>query len=164
MGSKPAFCNWFNVIVHPPKTNHLLKVNSCQEMKSPPPWSLQNKSFPRTPSSESLGLSPLLCFLLLCNQGGQSQPPDLNNIGEGSKPDGVGVAEGGGVDVLPGKEVSRNYKQPSFPKWVDFPMGMCVCVWGGVPLFCILFEKNIHVKLLLISKTNINPEFKLSLL
>lgn len=49
-------------------------------MKSPPPWPLQNKSFPPTPCSLNLSdFRSLLCFLLLCNQGVQSQPPDFNN-------------------------------------------------------------------------------------
>lgn len=76
-------------------------------MKSPPPWPLQNKSFPPTPCSLNFSdFRSLLSFLLLCNQGVQSQPPDFNNNWGGagrSKPDGVGVAEGGGVDFLPGK-------------------------------------------------------------
>lgn len=112
-------------------------------MKSPPPWPLQNKSFPPTPCP---GSRSLLCFLLLCNQGVQSQPPDFNNNwGAGrSKPDGVGVAAGGGVDVLPGKRFLETTNSHHFQKELASQLG------GYFPvhlLFCVLLEQKIHEKI-----------------
>lgn len=92
--------------------------------RPPPPWPLQNKSFSRTPCALNLHATRLrLRFLLLRNQGVQPQPPDFdNNWAAGrSRPDGVGVVEGGGVDVLPGKRFVKiqtaHHFQNEFASW-----------------------------------------------
>lgn len=79
--------------------------------------------------------------MLLRNQGVQSQTPDFdNNWGAGSRPDGVGVVEGGGVDVLPGKRFVKIQTAHHFQN--EFASGFRELFSYAAILLCMLFERK----------------------
>lgn len=113
-------------------------------MKSPPPLGL----FKIKVSLRLLAQAPDLSFAS-CSYAirGSSPNPQTSTTTGGagrSKPDGVGVAAGGGVDVLPGKRFLETTNSHHFQKELASQLG------GYFPvhlLFCVLLEQKIHEKI-----------------